>query len=207
MKAFLFDLDGVIIDSMPVHTEAWKVYLERHGISSENLWQQMIGKHNDELVRLFWGPDETFDHGAEKEALFRAMIDPIFEKHLVPGAVEFVKSSAVPMAIGSNAERLNIDFTLNRAGLSQAFRGIVSGDEVARPKPNPDVYLTAAAMLKTSPADCVVFEDSPTGVSAARAAGMRVVGVDTGRVNLQNVDVRIDDFHDPRLRTWLESQS
>lgn len=207
MKAFLFDLDGVIIDSMPVHMQAWKAYLERHEIAIENLWEQMIGKHNDELVRQFWGPETTIDHGAEKEALFREMIDPVFEQYLVPGVVEFIRSSDLLKAVGSNAERLNIDFTLNRAALNNEFRLIVSGDEVSRPKPDPDVYLKAASLLEVTPADCVVFEDSPTGVAAARAAGMRVVGVDTGRVNLDHVDIRIDDFLDPRLRIWLESQA
>ncbi len=206
MKAFLFDLDGVIIDSMPMHMKAWESYLERHGISIENLWQQMIGKHNDELVHQFWGPSPDIDHGAEKEALFREMIDPVFDQYLVPGVVEFIRANPLPKAVGSNAEKLNIDYTLKRSGLVENFRLVVSGDEVERPKPNPDVYLRAAELLKVEPKDCIVFEDSPTGVAAARAAGMRVVGVDTGKVNLDQVDVRVDHFLDPRLAAWLSQQ-
>ncbi len=200
-------MDGVIIDSMPVHMQAWKIYLEQHQLSIENLWEKMIGKHNDELVHQFWGPNPGIDHGAEKEALFRKMMDPVFHQYIVPGVVDFIRSSPLPKAVGSNAERSNIDFALNRAGIEKEFQSIVSGHEVKRPKPDPDVYLQAAALLEVAPADCIVFEDSPTGVAAARAAGMRVVGVDTGKVNLENVDLRIDHFLDPKLQPWLERQS
>jgi beta-phosphoglucomutase len=207
--AFLFDLDGVIIDSMPLHIRAWEVYLERHQISPAELRGRMLGKHNPELVRFFWGEHlgeaEVVAHGQAKEALYREMMTPVFEEYVVPGAVEFIRSSPQPKAIGSNAEIPNIEFTIQRAGIAEAFQTVVSGDHVERAKPHPDVYLKAASLLGRRPDECIVFEDSPTGVTAARAAGMRVVGVDTGRVSLENVDVRVSDFTDPALRPWLEA--
>jgi HAD superfamily hydrolase (TIGR01509 family) len=211
MTAFLFDMDGVIIDSMPMHTLAWQAYLDRHGIDSANLVSRMHGRRNDELVFEFWGPElppeENFRHGAAKEALYREMMDTVFDRHLVPGAVDFVrKLAAAPKGLGSNAERANIDFTLHRARLAAEFSHVVDGNQVERPKPYPDIYLKLAQLLQVEPAQCIVFEDSPTGVRAARAAGMRVVGVDTGRVGLENVDLRILDFDDPQLRPWLSRE-
>lgn len=208
MTALLFDMDGVIIDSMPMHTAAWRAYLERHGIGTANLVSRMHGRRNDELVTEFWGdnvtPEENFGHGASKEALYREMMAPVFEQHLVPGAVEFVRSlGSAPRGLGSNAERANIDFTLERAALAAEFAHVVDGNQVAKPKPHPDIYLKLAQEFGLPPAQCIVFEDSPTGVRAARAAGMRVVGVDTGRVGLENVDLRVENFLDPQLRPWL----
>jgi HAD superfamily hydrolase (TIGR01509 family) len=210
MIAYLFDLDGVIVDSMPLHMQAWEAYLTQHGIPARDLRGRMHGRRNDEIVRVFWGdqltPHENFAHGEAKEALYRQMMEPVFNAHLVPGAVEFVRSlNGRPAGLGSNAERANIDFTLHHAGLAEAFRAVVDGNQVDRPKPNPDIYLRLAAELGVSAAACVVFEDSVTGVSAARAAGMRVVGIDTGRVGLENVDLRVDDFRDPRLGAFLAS--
>lgn len=190
---------------MPMHVRAWEAYLERHGIAPRDLRTRMLGKHNTELVAYFWGPQERFDHGSAKEALYREMMEPVFEKHLVPGVVEFVREFEGPKAVASNAERPNIEFTLSRAGLSREFQAVVSGDEVARPKPGPDVYLKAAELLGATPSDCIVFEDSATGVTAARAAGMRVVGVETGGP-LTDVDWRVPDFRDPSLHDWLSGQ-
>jgi beta-phosphoglucomutase len=211
IRVFLFDLDGVIIDSMPVHVDAWKEYLRRHGLPSERLSERMHGRRNDEIVEAYWGAlpaEANFAHGAAKEALFREMIGPVFERHLVPGAREFVRSAqGRPVGLGSNAERANIDFTLERAGLRDSFHAIVDGNQVARAKPDPEIYLRLAQHFEATPAECLVFEDSVAGVTAARAAGMRVVGVDTGRVGLQNVDLRIANFEDAALHPWLEANT
>lgn len=210
IRAYLFDLDGVIVDSMPVHVLAWKEYLRRHGLPSDRLNERMHGRRNDEIVESYWGalpPEENFAHGAAKEALFREMIEPEFARHLVPGAREFVlAANGRPKGLGSNAERANIDFTLDRAGLRECFDAIVDGNQVARAKPDPEIYLRLARQFEVSPDECLVFEDSAAGVTAARAAGMRVVGVDTGRVGLENVELRIAHFEDPALRPWLEAR-
>ncbi len=206
--AFLFDLDGVIVDSMPLHIHAWTQYLARHGRAGIDLEERLHGRRNDEIVKVYWeglSPEEAASHGAAKESLFREMMEPVFDQHLIPGVREFIRDVAGrPLGLGSNAERPNIEFTLSRAGLNDVFGAIVDGDQVERPKPFPDIYLKLAKMFERRPADCIVFEDSPTGVAAARAAGMRVVGVDTGRQGLEGVDIQIQDFTDPALRPWLE---
>ncbi len=212
MNAFLFDLDGVIIHSMPMHTAAWEEYLRRYGIEPSSLEDRMHGKRNDQIVRAYFGDrlpaDEVFHHGAAKEALFREMMTPVFDAHLVPGIASFLsRNDSIPKALGTNAEPANVDFVLDKAALRPFFRVIVDGMQVEHPKPHPEIYLTAAQRLGFEPSRCIVFEDSPSGVAAARAAGMRVVGITTTADHLAGVDLHVRDFHDSQLDAWLKSQS
>jgi beta-phosphoglucomutase-like phosphatase (HAD superfamily) len=98
-----------------------------------------------------------------------------------------------------------VDFVLDVAGMRGFFRAIASGHDVARPKPAPDIYAHTARMLRVDPSDCIVFEDSATGVAAARAAGMRVVALLTTMTAFDNVELAIRDFRDPGLEAWLSS--
>ena len=211
--ALIFDLDGVVVDSMPTHTLAWERYLEANGIDPRDVEARMHGKRNDDLVRDLFGShlsdSAVFEHGAAKERLFREMIGATLEEKLVPGIREFLAeaSTMVPLAVGTNAEPANVDFTLNGAGIRQYFRAIVDGSQVARAKPAPDVYLRGAELLGVEPANCIVFEDSPVGIQAARAAGMRVVGLLTHATTLENVDIAVPDFLHPELRSWLAGQA
>ena len=96
---------------------------------------------------------------------------------------------------------------LEHYGLQRFFDIAVNGLEVTRPKPFPDVYLEAARRLKRQPAECIVFEDSPTGLEAAIAAGMRVVGVETTSTDLDKADLCVKDFADPKLDEWLTREA
>jgi beta-phosphoglucomutase family hydrolase len=210
--AFLFDLDGVIIDSMPLHTEAWSAYLEQLGLPATDaaIASRMHGKRNDDIVEDFIGrdlaPAAIFEHGAAKERLYRQLMATRLKEHLVPGVEAFLmRYEGVPMAVASNAEPANVDMVLDGAGLRPRFRVVVDGQQVDRPKPFPDVYLRAASLLGASPGKCIVFEDSPTGIEAGRSAGMRVVGVQTHSADLRDVDLSICDFEDPKLEPWLNS--
>jgi beta-phosphoglucomutase len=208
--ALVFDMDGVIVDSTRMHTEAWQRYLEARGIDIPYIEQRMLGKHNPEIVRDFFPPetlteDAIFSHGAQKEALYREMMLPELQERLVPGVADFLeRNRELPIGMGTNAELANVDFVLDETGLRKYFRAIVTGHDVARPKPFPDVYLRVAELLGVPPELCVVFEDSPSGVSAARAAGMRVVGLAT-TCKLPDVDLLVPDFLDPELELWLEN--
>lgn len=209
--AFIFDMDGVIVDSTVTHTKAWRLYLTEHGIELSGIAERMLGRHNSEIVRDFFARYELTDaaiveHGTRKEALFRNLIRPVLREKLVPGIVEFIhRHPHAPMAVASNAERANLEFVLELAGIKPRFQAIVDGHQVDRPKPAPDIYLRAAAELGISPQKCVVFEDSETGAAAARAAGMKIVGVKTTLEKFDNVDMTIDDFFDPDLDKWLRS--
>ena len=209
--ALIFDLDGVIVDSMPVHELAWRRYLESLGFDGSDIPSRMHGRRNDEIVRDFLG--ETMDqhavlaHGAAKERVFRDLLRERLRESLVAGIAEWLdRVEGAPIALATNAERANIDFTLDGTGLRRYFDVIVDGSEVSRPKPAPDVYLLAAELLGISPRDCIVFEDSPVGVAAAVAAGMRVVGVRTHPSPLDGILFSVANFLDPPLNAWLSAQ-
>lgn len=209
--ALIFDLDGVVVDSMPLHSLAWQLYLEQLGVSRQDVATQMHGRRNDEIVREFLGPDVPaeviFEHGAAKERLFREMMGAKLTATMVPGIAEFLsRTENVPVALATNAEPANVSFVLDGIGLRRWFRAVVDGSQVQRAKPAPDVYLAAAERLGIAPPNCIVFEDSPVGISAARAAGMRVVGILTHAESLDSVDLAVPDFLDPKLDEWLASQ-
>lgn len=209
--ALIFDLDGVIVDSMPVHELAWRRYLESLGFDGGDIPARMHGRRNDEIVRDFLGEkidhDTAAAHGAAKERVFREMLGDGLRQNLVAGIAEWLDHvEGAPIALATNAERANIDFTLDGAGLRRYFDVIVDGSEVSRPKPAPDVYLRAAELLKIAPQNCIVFEDSPVGVAAALAAGMRVVGVRTHTSRLDGIVFSVANFMDPQLDGWLSAQ-
>jgi beta-phosphoglucomutase len=209
----IFDLDGVLIHSMPMHTEAWRQYLGALGLHYDDIETRMHGKRNSELVRDLIDPslpdDVVFEHGAAKERLFRELLlKEDIEQFRIPGLEAFLdRHPDVPKAVGTNAEPPNMHFVLERFGLRRYLQVTVDGSQVSRPKPFPDIYLRAAELLKVSPENCIVFEDSPTGATAGLAAGMRVVGIETTPTTFQGVSVQVPYFNDPRLEAWWQSIS
>ena len=210
--ALIFDMDGVIIDSNPVHREAWVTFNRRFGLeTTEAMHESMYGKRNDEIVRNFFGdlpPEEVFSRGAAKEILYRQMIAGRIQDCLVPGISEFLERyRGVPMAVATNAEAANLDCILDGAGLRGYFRVVLNGSQVKNAKPHPEIYLRAADDLGVSPANCVVFEDSHSGVRAARSAGMKVIGICTTYGYLPDTDISIDNFFSGDLAEWLTAQN
>ena len=210
--ALIFDMDGVIVDSNPVHREAWVAFNRGYGLeTTPAMLERMYGKRNDEIIGDYFGDglglEEVAARSRAKEELYREMAGSRIEQMLLPGLRAFLdRYRAVPMAVASNAEPENVAFVLDRAGLRPYFRVVVDGRQVIHPKPHPDVYLRAAALLEVAPANCIVLEDSPTGVAAAKAAGMRVIGVRTTYVNLQGTDWNADNFKSGDLTSWLGAQ-
>jgi beta-phosphoglucomutase family hydrolase len=210
--AMVLDMDGVIVDSNPLHLRAWMLYNRRFGIDAgEALAERMYGRRNDEIVREFFGPglsaEEIAAHGAGKEKLYREMLEPRLAETLVPGVREFLQRHAgQPLGLATNAEPANVDFVLDRGGLRVFFRAVVDGHQVRHPKPHPEIYLRAAELLSAAPGNCVVFEDSFSGVEAARAAGARIVGLRTTHRQLPGTQLAIDDFRGPELEAWLRVQ-
>jgi beta-phosphoglucomutase len=209
IRAFIFDVDGVLVHSMPLHTRAWEEYLAGMGIVVDDLERRMHGKRNAELVEDLIAPgltaDDVFNHGAAKERLWRDLLlkeGP--QTYQIEGLLHFLHAHKdIPKAVASNAEPENINFVLDNYRLRDFFPIAVNGFDVKRPKPFPDIYLEAARRLEKDPAECLVFEDSPTGLEAALGAGMRVVGIATSTTELPGAALLVNDFADPKLEQWL----
>jgi HAD superfamily hydrolase (TIGR01509 family) len=205
-------MDGVIVDSNPAHRQAWEAFNRRYGLeTTEAMHRFMYGKRNDEIVRGFFGDGlaagEVAERGAAKERLYREMVSGKVDRMTPAGLRGFLEARRnAPMALASNAEPENVAFILKESGLKKYFRVVVDGHQVDRPKPFPDVYLLAAKLLGEPPGNCIAFEDSHSGVEAARAAGMRVVGIRTTHSELPGADLAIDDFLSEELEAWLEAQ-
>ena len=177
-KAFLFDLNGTMIDDMQYHIKAWHEILNGLGasVSMEKVKEECYGK-NDELLERFFpgkfsaGEKNKMSH--DKETAYQHAFRP--QLKLIDGLDQFLgeaKSDGIKMAIGSAAIMYNIDFVLQGLGIEHYFDAIVSADHVRSSKPDPETYLKCASMLGVDPSDCLVFEDAPKGVESALNAGM-----------------------------------
>ena len=187
MKAFIFDLNGTMIHDMEFHTRAWQQLLNEElgaHFTYAEVKPQMYGKNAEVLVRMF-GPDrftvpEMTRLSLEKEKHYQQEFLPHLA--LLPGLREFLEAAhqkGIRMAIGSAAIPFNIDFVLDNLHIRHYFGAIISADDVTLSKPHPETFLKAAAQLGVAPADCLVFEDVPKGVEAARNAGMQAVVLTT----------------------------
>ncbi len=213
MKAFIFDLNGTMINDMPYHTKAWEQLLNNElggSFTWDEIKKQMYGKNPEVLVRMF-GPDRfTLEEmnrlSYEKEKRYQEEYLP--QLQLLPGLNDFLERAyqqGILMAIGSAAIPFNIDFVLDNLNIRHYFKAIVSADDVVLSKPHPETFLKAAQLLNIAPADCLVFEDVPKGAEAAANAGMQAVILTTTHEadefkNLPNVIHFANDFNDDFIK-------
>jgi beta-phosphoglucomutase len=182
----IFDMDGVLIDSGAHHRKAWRALLDELGVqpTEPEFWRLTIGRPAEEalplLLRRALSPADTRRLAARKRDLYGAFSAEGIQP--VPGVHAFVESlvrAGVPRAVATSASRGDAHVLLGGLGLRRYFEVIVTADDVRLGKPDPGVYLEAARRVGAAPAECMVFEDSVVGVIAARAAGMRAIGVTT----------------------------
>ena len=203
--AFIFDMDGVIIDSNPFHKVALHQFCEKYGyhLTEEQLRNKIYGRTNKQwITNLFereLSPEELHLFAEEKEGLFRDLYQ--HDIKALAGLDQFLKKmngQKLARAIGTSAPRSNVDFVMAKTNLSRYFPTILDDSFVEHGKPNPEIYLRCAAALGYQPNRCVVFEDSISGVTAGKAAGTKVVGVATTHTHeeLAETDYIIDDFTD-----------
>lgn len=186
-RAALFDMDGTLVDNTQAHIRAFEIFCARYGVTGwKEKLSQAFGMGNDDIMRLIMPAELIRERGLaslaeEKEAIYREIYAP--EIHPVEGLVallESLRAAGVRCAVGSSGCRANVDFVLEKCRIGEFFDARISGDRVTRCKPDPEIYLTAAAALGMSPADCVVFEDAKAGIESARRAGAgRVVALAT----------------------------
>jgi beta-phosphoglucomutase len=186
-QAFLFDLNGTMIDDMAFHVDVWHdLVVNQFGSSftKDQVKAQMYGKNEEVLVRIFgdkkFSPSELATISINKEKEYQRIYKP--HLRLLPGLDNFLQQAFVAkikMAIGSAAIPFNIDFVLDNLNIRHYFGAIVSASDVSKSKPHPETYLKAAEILGLSPASCIVFEDAPKGVESAERAGMKAVVITT----------------------------
>ena len=185
-RAVIFDIDGTIVDNMHLHAEAFAVFAERHGLPplTQEDRARLDGRRNSEIFPILFKRDVPRDewqaYEREKEGLYRELskgrLSPMKGLRLL---IDRLRADGIPVALATSAPEPNVTHTLAELGLAGEFPVIVRGDEVARGKPAPDVFIEAARRLGVAAADCLVFEDAPMGIEAAQAAGMRVVALTT----------------------------
>jgi HAD superfamily hydrolase (TIGR01509 family) len=185
MKAFLFDLNGTMIDDMGYHIKAWHTILNNLGanITLERTKEECYGKNHELLERIFPGRFTDAEKNAmsyAKEEQYQREFRP--QLQLIKGLDQFLEKAygqQIPMAIGSAAILFNIDFVLDGLSIRHYFKSIVSADDVLKSKPDAETYLKCAAALQIAPENCIVFEDAPKGVESAANAGMQAVVLTT----------------------------
>jgi len=186
-KAFIFDLNGTMIDDMEYHIKAWhRLFNEELGanLNPDQVKSQMYGKNEEVIKRVFgesrFSQEEMSRLSVEKEKAYQRAYRP--ELRLIKGLHEFLDrayKNHIVMAIGSAAITFNIDFVLDNLDIRHYFKAIVSADDVQKSKPDPETYTKVATLLQLQPSDCIVFEDAPKGVEAAQNAGMDCVVITT----------------------------
>ena len=184
--AFIFDMDGTIVDNMAFHTSSWVTFFQRRGtaIDADEFFRATAGRQGKEIIRSYLGAqlgdDEVRTLNEEKESVYRELYEP--HRKTVSGFDDLIAQATlrgVALAVAHAAPNAHITFTLDGLDLRKHFDAVVGAADVARGKPHPDVFLLAAERCGVAPEHCIVFEDAPLGVEAARRAGMRCVVLTT----------------------------
>lgn len=182
IRGVVFDMDGVLADTEPLHARAWVLLLSRYGLTvDERFFDRWIGIPSAEtardLVSRFRMPLTAERIIEERQALYLDLVER--ELRPFPGLAGSLAGLRLPKAVATSSSRVDAARTLAVLGLAACFRVVVTVDDVARAKPDPEVYVKAAAGLRLAPGECGAIEDSPAGVASARGAGCHVVAVTT----------------------------
>lgn len=214
-KAFLFDMNGTMVDDMDYHIRAWHRILTGLGatLSLERMKEECYGKNSELLERILPGrftDSEKEKMSLEKEIQYQREFKPNLQ--LIKGLRNFLERAheqGIKNGIGSAAIQFNIDFVLDGMRIRDYIDVIVSADDVRESKPHPETFLSCAEQLNISPGDCLVFEDAPKGVEAALQAGMDCMVITTMHreeefESLPNIVGFIRDYTDPVLSGYLK---
>ncbi len=214
--ALLFDIDGTLVESDPLHLQAFNIVFGPHGhqFDRERFGQQLQGLANEAIAARFL-PDETPERRVavmnEKEATFRRLaqagIEPV---HGLFDLLDWADDAHVPMVAVTNAPRANADQLLDAIGVRQRFRAVVVAEDLAHGKPHPLPYLEGLRLLGADAANAVAFEDSRTGIASATAAGIATIGMATGLKPEQLVEagavMGVADYRDAGLLDFVKTR-
>lgn len=212
-QAVIFDMDGVICHTNPFHSEAFKVFFGKRGFNptEEEFEEHMYGKSNKYIFKHFLGREiigeEFISLENEKEGLFREIYaDKIITLPEFLPFLEALKNEGFRTGVATSAPRANLDLIMGALKFAPKMESILASENVKNHKPDPEVYLTSAKLLDVTPKNCLVFEDSFSGVSAAINAGMQVVGVLSShkKEELPPCQLYINDYSEINLETVRE---
>ena len=184
--AFIFDIDGTIIDSMPFHGRSWDVFLARHGVAyaGETFLRATAGRTGTEIMRELFGPmsdERAWSLVHEKEDVYRELFARAFAE--IAGFRDFARAAraqGIRIACATAGDAKNIAFALEHLGMADEFDAVAGAHDVKRGKPEPDLFLLAAQRVGVDPSRAIVFEDAPLGIEGARRAGMYAVAITSG---------------------------
>jgi len=215
-RALVFDMDGTMVESMPAHAQAWDLFRQRHHLqmSVEEILKRTTGRNGIECVRELLGKDIPEDQAKEligqKEADYRRIFAHDFRE--VAGFAAFVRAArerALKIAVATAGDQQNLAFVLQHLQLGLPPDAVVRGDEGLPGKPQPDIFLAAAARLAVTPAECIVFEDAPFGIEAAGRAGMRAVAIcsthSAQELAGRHVIAQVRDYQELMNKNFLET--
>jgi len=213
--ALIFDMDGTMIDSMGYHKQSWVAFARRHGIDVEvdDLMRRTTGRTAaecmNELFQTELSAERSLALSLEKETLSRELFAPVFRE--VAGFTEFAsrtRAMGLQVGVGTAGDKHNIAFAFSHLTQLAAPHAVVGGDEGLPGKPEPAIFLEAARRMGVEPAECIVFEDAPFGIEAARRAGMRAVALCTshsaGELTGPHVLASVDNYHELMNHQFLE---
>jgi len=179
----IFDLDGVLLDSYGMHFECWRSIAEEYSLRlTEKEFDSLFGRRGRDIARQIWGPDfseeQVVSIHKRKQAEYRESLNRHFPA--MDGAAELIDAlveAGFSLAIGSSAPRENVEMSLRGLDRTRSFTAIVSGNEVTRGKPDPQVFQVAAQRIGLQPSQCAVIEDAPAGITAAVTGGMTAIAL------------------------------
>lgn len=213
LKAIIFDMDGVIIDNESVHQEAWKVFCKRRAISlkQEDFKDNINGKTSKDILTYLYNRELGIEE-LEIDSLEKIDITiELLQNRMEPtqglrDILEIIYRKKIPMAIATSSRNKFVDFVLSELNIRKYFKIIVTANDIRLGKPNPEIYLTTAKRLRVNPRDCMVFEDSLSGIESAKAAGMKVVGISTThpRKELSSADLVLKSFKEVNIKKLKE---
>ncbi|WP_266366182.1 beta-phosphoglucomutase [Tellurirhabdus rosea] len=211
-KAFLFDLDGVIVDTAVFHYQAWRRMANSLGFDiSEHFNESLKGVSRMDSLNLILAQggvtlseEQKLALATQKNEWYLELVSQMTPGDILPGVTDFfvqVKAAGLKTALGSVSK--NAKLILERIGMLDDFDAIIDGTKIERGKPDPEVFLKGAEELGLQPADCVVFEDAVAGIEAARRAGMRTVGIGTPEI-LTEADLVVPDLRGLAVNEAIE---
>lgn len=215
LRALLFDLDGTLTDSDPVHLAAFNAMLQLRGasLSEDDFRTKVSGKSNDEIARALLPDADAAARRAfidEKEAMFRQMATDLAETAGLARLLAYAGERGLKLAIVSNAPADNVAHMTAALGIADRFDFVIHGDAVKHPKPDPFPYREALSRFGLTPAEAIAFEDSVPGIRAAAGAGLPTVAIagHGAREPLvaAGASLAVRDFDDPALWTFIDGQ-